>query len=223
MAHVIDIILVALIVLIAFIGSKRGFVLTVFDLFSGIASFIIARFTAPHAAVFIYDNFAKSTVTAFLEQKYNDVGNAMTDAVGSVFGFLPEGMLTYAEKSGILDASAISQDVLSKITTVAELEANIARPVVTAVINIVCFAVIAFIALILLRIAGGFLSGIISKIKIVGKLNSLLGGIFGVLKGVVYVFIIAVILSIVSFSSETIASYAADSFICGIASDIIGI
>ncbi len=223
MAHLIDIILVLLIVLIAFIGSKRGFVLTVFDLFSGIASFVIARITAPHAAVFVYDNFAKETVMAFLEEKYNAAGTAMTDAVGSVFGFLPEGMYAYAEKSGLLDPSAISQDVLSKITTVAELEQNIARPVVTAVINIVCFAAIACVALIVLKIVGRLLSGFISKIKIIGKLNSLLGGVAGVLKGVVDVFIIAVVLCIVSFSSETIASYAADSFICGIVSDIIGI
>ncbi len=223
MAHLIDIILILLIVLIAFIGSKRGFVLTVFDLFSGIASFVIARLAAPHAAVFVYDNFAKKTVMAFLEEKYNDVGNAMTDAVGSVFGFLPDGMLTYAEKSGLLDASAISQDVLSKITTVAELEQNIARPVVIAVINIICFAAIACVALILLKIVGRLLSGIISKIKIIGKLNSLLGGVAGVLKGVVDVFIISVVLCIASFASETVAGYAADSFICGIVSDIIGI
>lgn len=223
MNYIIDIILVLLIALIAFISSKRGFVLTVFDLFSGIASLVIAKLAAPYAAVFVYDNFAKATVMAFLEEKYSDVGTAMTDAVSAVFGFLPEGMYAFAEKSGLLDASAVSQDVLSKITTVAELEANIARPVVTAVINIVCFAAIAFVSVIVLKIVGRLLSGIISRIKIIGKLNSLLGGIAGVLKGVVDVFIIAVILCIVSFSSETIATYTADSYICSFISQLIGI
>jgi len=223
MNYIIDIILVLLIALIAFISSKRGFVLTVFDLFSGIASLVIAKLAAPYAAVFVYDNFAKATVMAFLEEKYSDVGTAMTDAVSAVFGFLPEGMYAFAEKSGLLDASAVSQDVLSKITTVAELEANIARPVVTAVINIVCFAAIAFVSVIVLKIVGRLLSGIISRIKIIGKLNSLLGGIAGVLKGVVDVFIIAVILCIVSFSSETLATYTADSYICSFISQLIGI
>ena len=223
MNHIIDIILVLIIALIAFISSKRGFILTVFDLFSGIASLVIARLTAPHAAVFVYDNFAKATVMAFLEEKYNDVGTAMTEAVSTVFGFLPEGMYAFAEKSGLLDASAVSQDVLSKITTVAELEANIARPVVTAVINIVCFAAIAFVAVIVLKIVGRLLSGIISKIKIIGNLNSILGGVAGVLKGVVDVFIISVVLCIVSFSSATIATYTADSYICSLISQLIGI
>ncbi|MBR5233060.1 MAG: CvpA family protein [Clostridia bacterium] len=223
MAHMIDIILVAIIALIAFIGSKRGFVLTVFDLLSGIVSFIIAKIVAPYASVFVYDNFAKATVTAFLEQKYNDAQNAVTDAVSSVFGFLPEGMYTFAEKAGLIDASALSQDVLSKITTVAQLEEKIARPVVLVVLNIICFAAIACIALIALRIVGRLISKIISKIKIIGKLNSILGGVFGIVKGILYVFIIAVVLSIVSFSSETVASYAGDSYICSFAAQLIGL
>ena len=223
MNYIIDIVLVLLIALIAFLGSKRGFVMTVFDLFSGVASVVIAKFTAPYAAAFIYDKVAKATVMAFLEEKYNAVGTAMTDAVSSVFGFLPEGIYAFASKSGLIDPSAMSNELLSNITTVAELESKIARPVVTAVINIICFAVIAFVAVIVLKVVGKLLSGIISKIKIIGKFNSLLGGITGVLKGVIYVFIIAVILCIVSFSSETVATYTADSYICSLASQLIGI
>ncbi len=223
MNHIIDIVLVLLIALIAFIGTKRGFVLTVFDLFSGIASLIIAKLTSPYASVFIYDNFAKATVLTFLEKKYNEAGTAITEAISAVLDFLPEGMYAFAEKTGLLDVSSVSQDVLSKITTVAELEANIARPVVTAVINIVCFAAISCVAIIVLKIVGRLLSGIISKIKIIGKLNSILGGVAGVLKGVVDVFIIAVILCVVSFASETIATYVADSYICSLISQLIGI
>ena len=226
MSHVIDIILIALIALIAFIGSRRGIILTVFDLLSGIISFIIAKFTAPLAAAFLYENVAKEKVLAFLTEKYSEAQSSLEGAIGnftSVFDFLPDGILTYAEKSGMLDASAISQNVISSITTVNELETAVVAPVITAVLNMLCFAVIAFIAVIALRITGRFISKIVTKSKIADKLDSLLGGIFGVFKGVIYVFIIAVIISILSFTSQTIASYAADSFICGIAADLIGI
>ena len=194
-----------------------------FDLFSGIASVIIAKITAPIVAAAVYDNIAKKAVMAFLEEKYSAVGNAMTDAVSSVFGFLPDGMYAFASKAGLLDASAISQGVLSKITTVAEIEANIARPVVTAIINIICFAVISFVAVVVLRIVGKLLSEVLSKIKVLEKFNAVLGGVAGVLKGVIYVLVIAVILCIVSFASETIANYTADSYICSFASKLIGI
>lgn len=226
MAHVIDIILIALIVLIAFIGSRRGIILTVFDLLSGVASFVIAKLSAPYASSYIYDNVVREKVMAFLEEKYSGVETVMTETVESfvsVFDFLPDGILTYAEKSGLLDASSFSHDILSSITTVSELETDIVAPVVTAVINMLCFAVIAFVAVIVLRIIGKLLSGIVSKSKIGEKLDSGLGAAFGVLKGVIYVFIIAVIISIISFSSETVASYAADSYICGIAAQLIGI
>ena len=217
--NIIDIILVLLIVLITFIGTRRGFILTVFDLFSGIASFLIAKLFAPLISPLVYDTFAKKTVVAFLTEKYNGVENAITDAIDSVFGFLPDGVLTYCKESGMFNVSYM----ISGITTVEELEANVVAPVVTAVINIILFAVIAFIAVIVLRIVGRLISKIISKIKIVGKVNSVLGGVAGVLKGIVYVFIIAAVLSILSFASETIASYAASSDICALVAGIIGI
>lgn len=226
MAHVIDIILIALIALIAFVGSRRGIILTVFDLLSGVASFVIAKLTAPYASAYIYENAAKEKVIAFLEEKYSGIETAMTQTVEnfiSVFDFLPEGILTYAEESGLLDASSFSHDIISSITTVSELETSIVAPVVTAVINMLCFAVIAFVSVIVLRIVGKLLSGLVSKSKIGEKLDTGLGAVFGVLKGVIYVFIIAVIISIISFSSETVASYAADSYICGIAAQLIGI
>ena len=226
MAHIIDIILVALIALIAFVGSRRGIILTVFDLLSGIASFIFARILAPVAAEFIYDNVAKNIVLSFLTEKYNGVENSLAEAVDSFtsfFDFLPEGILTYVEKSGMIDSSSISHSLLSSITTVEQLEETVAAPVVIAILNMLCFAVISFVAVIILRIAGRFISGIVSKFSFTDKLNTILGAVFGVVKGVVYVFIIAVVLSIVSFASETIAAYAADSYICSFAASLIGI
>lgn len=226
MAHIIDIILVALIVLIAFIGSKRGIILTVFDLLSGIASFLIAKLLSPFASEFVYDNFLKKTTLAFLTEKYNGVENSLAEAVGSitsVFDFLPEGIMAFVKSADMFDASSVSHNIMSSITTVEQLEEQIVAPVMMVVLNLICFAVISFVSVIILRIVGRFISGIVSKFKFTEKINSLLGGVFGIVKGVVYVFIIAVIISIVSFSSETVASYAGDSYICAFAAQLIGL
>lgn len=222
----IDIILIAVFVLIVALAVKKGFILTVFDLFSGIAAFIGARFIAPPVASAIYESKVRNIVIEFLTEKYKGAENTIAQSLGSVteaFDFLPDGVYSYIENAGLLDTQAMSQSILSSITTVERLEADIVGPVVLAVVNLICFAVLAFILLIVLRIAGRLLSKLISVTKLGKNLNKTLGGITGVLKGVVYVFIIATILSVVSLASESVAEYTASSYICSVARTLIGI
>lgn len=226
MNYIIDIVLVAIIALIVFLSSKRGFIVTVFDLFSGIIAFIGARVLAPTVSVLLYDTFAKEAVLNFLTEKYVSAENSIADAVNnlsSVFDFLPDGVLAYVQEAGFLNGDAVSQSIMNSITTVEQLENGIVAPIVTAVIQLVAFAVLAVVLLIVLRIVARIISKIITISKIADKLNTLLGAAFGLLKGFVYVFIIAIVICVLSYASETIAAYAANSYICSFASTLIGI
>lgn len=226
MNFVIDIVLVALVALIAFISSKRGFIRTVLDLVSGIAAFIGARFLAPPVSVFLYDNVAKVPVTNFLAVKYANAGDSLAQVINNAaqtLDFLPEGVLAYIKEAGFLDGEVISSEILSSITTVEQIESVIVAPVVTAVLQIIAFAVLSIVLLIGLRIAAVFISKVIKISKLADKINTILGGVFGILKGLVYVFIISVVLCLLSFASEEIAAYAAGSYICQFTSTLIGI
>ena len=226
MNYIVDIILVALIALIAFISSKRGFVRTVLDLVSGVAAFIGARFLAPPVSVYLYDNVAKVPVTNFLTEKYASAGDSLAQVISNAtqtLEFLPEGVLAYIKEAGFLDGEVISAEILSSITTVEQIESVIAAPIVTAILQIIAFAVLSVVLLIVLRIASLFISKVIKISKLADKINTILGGVFGILKGLVYVFIIAVVLCLLSFASEEIAAYAADSYICQFTSTLIGI
>ncbi len=226
MNYIVDIVLVALVALIAFISSKRGFIRTVLDLVSGIAAFIGARFLAPPVSVFLYDNVAKVPVTNFLDAKYASAGDSLAQVINNAaqtLDFLPEGVLAYIKEAGFLDGEVISAEILGSITTVEQIESVIVAPVVTAILQIIAFAVLAVVLLIGLRIAAVFISKIIKISKIADKINTILGGVFGILKGLVYVFIIAVVLCLLSFTSEEIAVYTADSYICQLTSTLIGI
>lgn len=226
MAHIIDIILVAVVLLIVFISSKRGIIRTVLDLVSGVIAFLAAKVLAPSVSVLLYNSFVKEIVLNFLNEKYSRIENAIADSVGSitsVLDFLPAGVLTYLENSGITDSQALSHSIMTSITTVEELESVVVAPMLTVLLQILSFAVLALILLIVLRIVSGFLSKLITKVKIADKLNSLLGAVFGLLKGCVYALIIAAVISIISCSSETVAAYAADSYICSVVASFIGI
>lgn len=226
MPNVIDIILIVLAVLIILISAKKGIILTVFDLASGIISFLTAKLLSPYAADYIYANYVQSKVTAFLSEKYDMASEGISNAVNGAaefFNFLPKGVLEYAKESGFLNGDALSSEVMSNITTVQELESNIAAPVITALLQIISFAVIVFVLAVILKIAAAFISKCIKKTTIANSLNIALGAVFGVLKGAVYIFIIAAIINVIALSSENMASYAADSYICSLAGKIIGL
>lgn len=222
----IDIILIAVVVLITLLAVRKGFVRTVFELFSGLFAFIIARILASPVASALYTASVQKIVLQFLAEKYQGAENTIAQSLSNIteaFDFLPDGVYAYVEKAGFLDAQAMSQSILSSITTVERLEAEIVGPVVLAVMNLICFAVLAFVLLIVLRIVGRLLSKLVSATKLGKKLNQTLGGVAGLLKGVVYAFIIAIVISVVSLASETVAEYAASSYICTIARTLIGI
>ncbi len=226
MNHIIDIVLVAIIALMVFISSKRGFIVTVLELASGVLAFIGARMLAPSASVVLYNTFAKQPVTDFIAEKYAEAGNSIAAVVNNLtssLDFLPEGVLAYVNASGISDGNAVSQTILGSITTVEQIESVVVAPVITAVLQLIAFAVLSVVLLVVLRIAARFISKVITISKIADKLNSILGAVFGLLKGCVYVFIIAVALSVISFASQSVAVYTADSFICSLASTLIGI
>lgn len=224
MTHIIDIILIAIILLIVLTSVKRGIILTVFDLASGVISFLAAKLLSPKAAEYIYDAYLSESVSAFLSERYSDAENAASqaaDSIASVFDFLPDGVLEYADSIGLLSSDNFSPDFLSGITTVEALESDVVYPVVTALLNIVCFAVIAIVLVIVLRVVGKLFSKLVNSSKIAKGLDSLLGAVFGILKGGLYALIIASVISIAACSSEALAEYAADSYICAIASKII--
>lgn len=226
MNHIIDIVLVAIIALMVFISSKRGFIVTVLELASGVLAFIGARMLAPSVSVLLYDTFAKKIVTDFIAEKYAAAGNSIASVVNNLsssLDFLPEGVLAYVNASGILDGNTVSQNIMSSITTVEQIESVVVAPVITAILQLVAFAVLSMVLLVVLRIAARFISKVITISKIADKLNSILGAVCGLLKGCVYVFIIAVVLSVLSFASESVAVYTADSVICSFASTLIGI
>lgn len=221
----IDVALGAIMILIIVIGMKRGFIKTIFDLGAGLIAFLIAKLAAPGVASAVYSSFVKGSVIDILNKKYAETQEGFATAIDSftgIFDFLPKGVVDMLSKNGAIDSNSISQSVLSNITTVEQLESEIVAPVIQVVLIIVCFAVIALVSTILLRIVGSLISKLIKKISLADKVNMALGGAVGVLKAALYTIVLASIINVVALTSESIASYAAQSQICLFVAMIIG-
>lgn len=226
MNYIIDIILVAIVLLVVFIGSKKGFIVTVIDLIAGIVAVIAAKFASTGVAAFIYENILRSTVIEFLTEKYKDLQTGLAgliDNIFSAFDFLPDGIIAFLQSSGAFDSQAISTDIISSITTVDQLESQIVAPVLLSILGLICFAVLSVIFVFLFRIIGRLVSRLIKVSKLAEKLDSILGAVCGLVKGCLYVLVIAAVICVVSFANENLASYAADSYICSFVADIIGL
>lgn len=226
MEHILDIIFAAIFVLIVLISAKRGIILTVFDLASGLIAFLAAKLFSPYAATYLYDGYVKERVMQFLTEKYDGMENVVADALSdlsSFFGFLPEGVLEYADSAGYFDSQVLSSDLMNRVTTVGELESEIVSPVMHALLNMACFAVIALLLLIVLGIVGHLISRMVKTSRIADKLDTGLGALFGLLKGGLYVFILASVFNVIACSSETLTPYVSDSHVCSFVTGLVAI
>ncbi len=224
MYYIIDIILVCLIVLIIILGAKKGFVATLTDLVAGILAVVTAKIVSSPVADILYNNVIRNIVLDFISEKYAEieVGLAsLMDNAFSVFDFLPEGIYTFISQAGIFDSEAISNEIISSITSVEQLESEVVAPILISVLGLICFAGLSIVFTIVFRIVGRLVAKIIKISNLADKLDSLLGAVFGLIKGCLYVFIIAAVISVASFASETLAAYTADSFICSIVATLL--
>ena len=225
MNFIIDIVLVAVVLLIVLIGAKKGFVVTITDLVAGIIAVLAAKLASTGVADYIYANILKEKVVEFLSQKYADIQVGLAgvlDNAFSVFDFLPEGILAFIQSAGFLDSQEMSGQILNSITTVEQLESQIVSPVLIPVLGIICFAVLSVIFVFVFRIIGRLVAKLIKISKIAEKLDSLLGAVCGLIKGCLYGFILAAVICVVSLANETLAEYAAESYICSFVAGLIG-
>lgn len=87
--------------------------------------------------------------------------------------------------------------------------------VASVVARIISFAVMFVVFSILLKLASGLLSSVLKKIPLVGTANKLLGGVLGLLKAVIIVYVICTVcyLTVISDSAENLKPIVSNSVI----------
>lgn len=187
-----DIIIVAVIVLFAIIGVKRGIAKTILNLAGLVLTAISAYYLSSFLSQFIYDSFLKQTVITNIQQiiEQNGIDYALNNCLEAVPQWI-NGILSFF--AGIFGVSLdefesqliIPSDISSSTSQVVE---SAVAPVVTSVLSII-FVIVLFIMIFiivkkLIRLASG-----VFNIPVIKQINQLLGGIFGLAEGLLVVFI----------------------------------
>lgn len=196
-----DIIIVAVIVLFALIGVKRGIAKTILNLAGLVLTAISAYYLSSFLSQFIYDSFLKQTVITNIQQiiEQNGIDYALNNCLEAVPQWI-NGILSFF--AGIFGVSLdefesqliIPSDISSSTSQVVE---SAVAPVVTSVLSII-FVIVLFIIIFiivkkLIRLASG-----VFNIPVIKQINQLLGGIFGLAEGLLVVFIAVNIFDIVT-------------------------
>lgn len=194
---IIDIILIAVIVLFAVIGMKRGIAKTLLNIAGLVLSAIAAYYLAGLLSRSMYDAFIKQTVMQNIQQiiqqngadyAVNNCLEAMPAWINGVLSFI---VGLFGMTVGDFEKHMTIPDGVSE--SVAQTVENTVAPVITSLLEFV-FLVVLFIVLFIIAKKLVKLASKVFDIPVIKQINRLLGGVLGIAEGVVIVFVAANIL-----------------------------
>ncbi len=192
--QIVDCIIIAIIILGAIIGAKRGFIKSVLKVGSGIISLIIANtFTKKLSTVLNSKYFFATT-----KDKITDIINSYLSKYDTVSSETLSNAVPDAFKR-ILSYAGYDIDVLASnaVGTGNESVSNFIDSCSAAISNSIS-AIVAFIVLflgvfIVLKVSAFFLDAVFSHLPVIKQINSALGLLFGIICTIVNVWIFSAI------------------------------
>ena len=208
MAFIFDIIIVGIIAICTIACRSKGFVRSLIELTGGMISAFFAYLLAKPVGAWLSENLisgifrekaaselisiegSKITGSAVEALEGIDVGQVIKDAPSALTDFLNAFNIDLAQIQSISD---------SKVT-VSERAKAVVDAIVNPIADNVSMAISFFILFIVFMIVISLIAkaaSAISYIPVVGTLNTVLGTVFGVLKGAVFVLIFTAALNVV--------------------------
>jgi len=193
---ILDLLIVAVVVLCAWIGKTRGFIRTIFGFLGSLISFFAASILARPVGNFLAEKFFSPAITRYFSALLSE--QAQTEASKIDFSNLPEACNEVLVRFGIT-SEQIGNLVEQGATSGAQALEKVAEFVVTPVAMSVGFAV-AFVVLfvffaVLIRILVKALD-LISRLPILNFSNRILGLAAGALWGLFLAVLLSALLRI---------------------------
>ena len=202
MEYIVDIIIILIFGCIVISSLRKGFFKSLFELAGTLISLVISRTLSEGLAPQFFDTFIRKGAENYLAASLGDIGtkdyalqaqetlNAIPEALNGIMNLMG------IDKAAMLEK--IKEADLGGSNLVESLISNIVEPMGTAIIQFILFVIFAVVVGFLLKIVVRLLDGIIKKLPAVKQLNSALGAVFGVLRGIIIVAIISMLIGIVA-------------------------
>lgn len=196
-AIIIDIVILAVTALTVVISAKRGFMRTLISSLGCVAVLVLSVVFSWIISDFVYGSFVRPRMTEKVEQSLQAshvVGDSVTKVVDSATEDLPKYIVNMARSRGLFDklsegeqAERLQGGVKSAAVAVID---SVIEPVVTGLVQTISMIVLFILGMIAVRLLCR-LSDRLAGGKMLGGVNSFLGGLIGLPSGIVFAIIIA--------------------------------
>lgn len=183
-AIVFDLVMLALLLVVAFAYARRGFAAGLVQFVGNLASLIGALVLSHQASPLLFETFFQNGFVTSIQNTLTAEGTVnIQSTIEKYAGFLPESIkesLT-ASAAGLLDSGAPDMAV--------KLVDEVIAPLLTPIIAIVLF----FVAFALCRLLVGLLVAVltnVNRIPVMGSVNRFFGFLMGLLAGVVDLYLV---------------------------------
>lgn len=191
----IDILLCLCLVLFVIRTAKKGFALSLFNILAFIGAFVLASLASKHLSTLIYTSFFEQSVIDSIGNSAAAIVNSTADGIKNFVSTEFPLLFNFSNISGVgLDTTAVQS---ATAATATQISKTLIEPVFVNLISFFVYIVTLIISLPILRFIGKKLSKIFT-ISLVGTINSILGGLLGIVKGVVCVFLVSAALLIIT-------------------------
>ena len=194
MNFILDILVIALIIFFVVNGYKKGFFRSILGFIGFVATITISIFLTNFSSNLIYDIFIKPSIVNNINNTiYNNYSDLPSSLTNKTLDGLPKLFTDLFFKSGH-SSNEIELILKEKSTNSALAISDLFRPLIVHFISTILFFIFVALLLFLLRFILKHCK--ITKIPIIGKVDSLLGAVLGFFKGVI---ISAIILNVLLF------------------------
>lgn len=203
MHFIIDLIIIGIIIVIALISAKHGFVRTMIEAFGFTAALILAFSVSKPLAAITYEKAIEQPIL----NSVTSVDNGNTEeTVDALWESLPDFLTQNSKQFGISKEnlkSSVSESTHGNLkSAVKDITEKTVKPAVVSILKTVYAVVIVLLLSLLVKILAKLINKAFS-FKTVGKLNKFLGGLLGVVKGIITAFILCeIIVLLISFTDN---------------------
>ncbi|MGI6201785.1 MAG: CvpA family protein [Eubacteriales bacterium] len=195
MSLLIDLLLLAIIVVCAAVGVRRGFVRTIMGFVTFFASMLGAWYFTKPVSMWISESFLAERITDPIAQFIRRMlvpSLEPSEATAKLFSDMPEALSSLLTRFGT--APSVAQSVAAESADAAgELAKFLAQPAVRVISDMLAFLLLFFgISLVLSIISAGL--NAIFKLPVLSALNRAAGLAFGILVGALYAWVISYVL-----------------------------
>lgn len=205
--NIFDIVIVLIAVVVIILSAKKGFVSSCLDALSVAISSLASYKLCTVVSDALYDFFIKDLIKTEFKQALDDISSSATldEKATAMIQSLPETARKLATGMGIninnVTGSAINSQMDDE-ALIEQMASSMAYDVMIKFVEVIVFIALFVIFALVIRFVSNFFSHNLSKLPVVGTVDTILGGALGAVKALIILLAGSALLYIIAKTAE---------------------